>query len=319
MCVLKPAVYQKAKSHWLHLSHFPPCVLSNASSKLLHLRIHNYALQRFHSVKPIQLVDDWNKNNREYGVFTMRWNLPSGYIITLAALYVSSALGRWEAIVINSNIHHRSQVLKRLQLLPSHHFIATIDIWASIVLATYGVKNMKGGLGWGDFNMINRSQISKKGLFRRRNLFLRVWKSDTKLLGKWENGLGKWLILLGKWTILLGKWSKLLGKWSKIVGEMKQNCWGNDTSCWGSEAICVGEMPQIQSAALPAQAPPATSATTPTLSSRMTLPPPPRAPRTHLPPPPRAQGEASSASQDTSCIPTLNSVSCDCPLCDRVK
>ena len=88
MCVLKPAVYQKAKSHWLHLSHFPPCVLSNASSKLLHLRIHNYALQRFHSVKPIQLVDDWNKNNREYGVFTMRWNLPSGYIITLAALYV---------------------------------------------------------------------------------------------------------------------------------------------------------------------------------------------------------------------------------------
>ena len=78
-------------------------------------------------------VDDWNKNNREYGVFTMRWNLPSGYIITLAALYVSSALGRWEAIVINSNIHHRSQVLKRLQLLPSHHFIATIDIWASIV------------------------------------------------------------------------------------------------------------------------------------------------------------------------------------------
>ena len=187
MCVLKPAVYQKAKSHWLHLFYFPPCVLSNASSKLLHLRIHNYALQRFHSVKPIQLVDDWNKNNREYGVFTMRWNLPSGYIITLAALYVSSALGRWEAIVINSNIHHRSQVLKRLQLLPSHHFIATIDIWASIVLATYGVKNMKGGLGWGDFNMINRSQISKKGLFRRRNLFLRVWKSDTKLLGKWEN------------------------------------------------------------------------------------------------------------------------------------
>ena len=50
MCVLKPAVYQKAKSHWLHLFHFPPCVLSNASSKLLHLRIHNYALQRFHSV-----------------------------------------------------------------------------------------------------------------------------------------------------------------------------------------------------------------------------------------------------------------------------
>ena len=80
-------------------------------------------------------------------------------------------------------------------------------------------------------------------------------QTDTKLLGKWENGLGKWLILLGKWTILLGKWSKLLGKWSKIVGEMKQNCWGNDTSCWGSEAICVGEMPQIQSAALPVHNP----------------------------------------------------------------
>ena len=166
MCVLKPAVYQKAKSHWLHLFHFPPCVLSNASSKLLHLRIHNYALQRFHSVKPIQLVDDWNKNNREYGVFTMRWNLPSGYIITLAALYVSSALGLIFALRSNCNqFKYTPQVLKRLQLLPSHHFIATIDIWASIVLATYGVKNMKGGLGWGDFNMINRSQINKKRPF----------------------------------------------------------------------------------------------------------------------------------------------------------
>ena len=134
MCVLKPAVYQKAKSHWLHLFHFPPCVLSNASSKLLHLRIHNYALQRFHSVKPIHLVDDWNKNNREYGVFTMRWNLPSGYIITLAALYVSSALGLIFALRSNCNqFKYTPQVLKRLQLLPSHHFIATIDIWASIV------------------------------------------------------------------------------------------------------------------------------------------------------------------------------------------
>ena len=62
-----------------------------------------------------------------------------------------------------------------------------LGVYCSVVLATYGAKNMKGGLGWGDFNMINRSQISKKGLFRRRNLFLRVWKSDTKLLGKWEN------------------------------------------------------------------------------------------------------------------------------------
>ena len=155
MCVLKPAVYQKAKPHWLHLFHFPPCVLSNASSKLLHLRIHNYALQRFHSVTGLTI------------------EIKTGLIFALGS---------------NCNqFKYTPQVLKRLQLLPSHHFIATIDIWASIVLATYGVKNMKGGLGWGDFNMINRSQISKKGLFRRRNLFLRVWKSDTKFLGKWEN------------------------------------------------------------------------------------------------------------------------------------
>ena len=71
-------------------------------------------------------VDDWNKNNREYGVFTMRWNLPSGYIIILAALYVSSALGLIFALRSNCNqFKYTPQVLKRLQLLPSHHFIAT--------------------------------------------------------------------------------------------------------------------------------------------------------------------------------------------------
>ena len=94
-------------------------------------------------------------------------------------------------------------------------------------------------------------RILKIGHFLKKNSDLFRGQTDTKLLGKWENGLGKWLILLGKWTILLGKWSKLLGKWSKIVGEMKQNCWGNDTNCWGSEAKCVGEMPRIQSDALP--------------------------------------------------------------------
>ena len=101
MCVLKPAVYQKAKSHWLHLFHFPPCVLSNASSQLLHLRIHNYALQRFHSVTGLTI------------------EIKTGLIFALGS---------------NCNqFKYTPQVLKRLQLLPSHHFIATIDIWASIV------------------------------------------------------------------------------------------------------------------------------------------------------------------------------------------
>ena len=138
-------------------------------------------------------VDDWNKNNREYGVFTMRWNLPSGYIITLAALYVYSALGLIFALRSNCNqFKYTPQVTgtekAAVAAITSFHCHNWhLGVYCSVVLATYGAKNMKGGLGWGDFNMINRSQISKKGLFRRRNLFLRVWKSDTKLLGKWEN------------------------------------------------------------------------------------------------------------------------------------
>lgn len=112
MCVLKPAVYQKAKSHWLHLFHFPPCVLSNASSKLLHLRIHNYALQRFHSVTGLTI------------------EIKTGLIFALGS---------------NCNqFKYTPQVLKRLQLLPSFHCHNWhLGVYCSVVLATYGAKNIK--------------------------------------------------------------------------------------------------------------------------------------------------------------------------------
>ena len=101
MCVLKPVVYQKAKSHWLHLFHFPPCVCYQ-------MRPHN--------------------------CFIWGYIIMAAEIAFTAVLTIEIKTGLIFALGSNCNqFKYTPQVLKMLQLLPSHHFIATIDIWASIV------------------------------------------------------------------------------------------------------------------------------------------------------------------------------------------
>ena len=82
-----------------------------------------------------------------------------------------------------------------------------LGVYCSVVLATYGAKNIKGGWGWGDFNMINRSQIVKKAFLGGEICF---------------RGFGK---------VTQNCWGN------------EKTIWGNDSYCWGNEPYCWGNDP----------------------------------------------------------------------------
>ena len=87
------------------------------------------------------------------------------------------------------------------------------------MLATYGAKNIKGGWGWGDFNMINRSQIVKKA-FLGGEISFRGFGKVTQIF--WGNEKTIW------------------GNDSYCWGN-EPYCWGNDPYCWGNEAKLLGK------------------------------------------------------------------------------